>query len=136
MGIEPFLITASVIMVASQRLVRRLCDKCKEAFEPSAEHLKILRFPQGKKARIYRAKGCDRCKGKGYQGRESVAEIIMMSPKMRNMILNHATQVEIKKVAREEGMMTLRESAIKKALGGVTSLDEALRVTARDEEDS
>lgn len=136
MGIEPFLITASFIMIASQRLVRRLCDKCKEAFEPSAEYLKILRFPQGKKVRIFRAKGCDRCKGKGYQGRESVAEIIMMSPKIRDRILNHASQVEIKKVAREEGMITLRESAIKKVLAGVTSLDEALRVTAKDEEDS
>lgn len=133
MGIEPFLITSSVVLVASQRLVRKLCDKCKEPYEPK-EEVKALFKNQTKKLTLYKAKGCEACGQNGFKGRVSVAETLPISVSIRDLIFKRVPEHEIKRAARKEGMQTLRENALDKVALGQTSIEEALRVTIQDED--
>ncbi len=138
MGIEPFLITSSVLMAGSQRLVRKICPKCKESYKPSEELLKQLDIDRKKmgtdKPLFYRGKGCEACSQKGYAGRAVLLEAIAMSPKIKELILKAAPEHQFKKTGRDEGMMTLRENGIAKILQGTTTPEEVMRVTVRDEE--
>jgi type II secretory ATPase GspE/PulE/Tfp pilus assembly ATPase PilB-like protein len=134
MGIEPFLITASVIMVGSQRLVRRLCDHCKEAYKPSETELKLIKAKATEKLTFYRPNGCEKCEGRGYAGRVCVAELLMISKEIRRLILENASEQELQVQARKEGMVTLRENCVMKVREGVTSIDEAIRVSINDED--
>lgn len=138
MGIEPFLVTSSVLMAGSQRLVRKICPKCKETYKPSEELLKQLGFDRKKmsndKPIFYRGKGCEACLQKGYAGRAVLLEAITMSPKIKELILKAAPEYQLKKAGREEGMMTLRENGIAKVLQGMTTAEEVMRVSVRDEE--
>ncbi|MEK6646651.1 MAG: type IV-A pilus assembly ATPase PilB [Candidatus Firestonebacteria bacterium] len=134
MGIEPFLISSSVVMVIAQRLVRKICPKCKEAYEVSPEVIRELGvIPQGEeKFILYRGMGCDRCSKTGYKGRLSLYEVMPMTDNLRAVVLKRAPGTEIKKVARKDGMVTLREAGIKKVFAGVTTIEELLRVTMAD----
>ena len=138
MGIEPFLITSSVLLAGSQRLVRKVCVKCCESYEPSKELIHQLGITEahldGKKPVFYRGVGCELCGKKGYTGRAVLLEAVTMSPTVKAMILKSAQEHELKRLARKEGMMTLRENGIAKALSGVTTPEEVMRVTVRDEE--
>ncbi len=138
MGIEPFLITSSVLLAASQRLVRKVCVKCRESYEPSKELLGQMgvteRHLNNRKPVFYRGVGCDQCAKKGYMGRAVLLEAIVMSPTIKGMILRSAQEHELKRQARKEGMLTLRENGIAKVLSGVTSPEEVMRVTVKDEE--
>jgi len=138
MGIEPFLITSSVLLAASQRLVRKICVKCKESYEPSKELVNQLGITEkhlnGQKPVFYRGKGCDDCSKKGYTGRAVLLEAIVMTPAVKGMILKSAQEYELKRQGRKDGMMTLRENGIAKVLRGITSPEEVMRVTVRDEE--
>jgi len=138
MGIEPFLITSSILLAGSQRLVRKVCLKCREPYEPSKELLKQLGVTEaalgGKKPVFYRGVGCEECGKKGYSGRAVLLEAITMSPAIKAMVLQGAQEYELKRQARKEGMMTLRENGIAKVLHGVTTPEEVMRVTVRDEE--
>ncbi len=138
MGIEPFLITSSILLAGSQRLVRKVCLKCREAYEPNKELLKQLGVNEallnGKKPIFYRGKGCEECGKKGYSGRAVLLEAITMSPSIKAMVLKSAQEYELKRQGRKEGMMTLRENGISKVLQGVTSPEEVMRVTVRDED--
>lgn len=133
MGIEPFLITSSVLMVTAQRLVRKLCPICKVAVNADQELIKRLNL-DSKAHTFFRPAGCSKCRSSGFQGRSVISEILILTPEVKNMILKRASGEDIKQCARKQAMSTLRESGIQKALQGDTSIDEVYRVTAGDQE--
>jgi type IV pilus assembly protein PilB len=132
MGIEPFLISSSILMTCAQRLVRRICTNCKEEFVPEPELLEKLGLTEKKDIVFYHGSGCDRCKGRGYLGRAALIEALPVSEAVRRLIIKRASAAVIKNQAISEGMKTLRMVGIEKALEGVTSLEEIWRVTAED----
>ncbi len=130
MGVEPFLISSSVIGVLAQRLARTICAHCKEAFTPPVEalHRLGLKPEEGEEIVFYRGKGCDRCKGSGYKGRLGIFELMVMSEAIRELVLKGASAAQIRDQAIAEGMKTLPDDGILKVLEGVTTVDELLRV--------
>ena len=135
MGIEPFLITSSVIMISAQRLVRKLCEHCKGSFKVNdSELIQKFALEKGKTYEFFKPVGCVKCRSTGYSGRSVISEILPLTPEIKTMIMNRSSGDEIKIRARRQGMATLRESGVQKALSGVTSLDEIFRVTAGDQE--
>lgn len=129
MGIEPYLIADSMIGVIAQRLVRRLCPECKKAKKADAEELEMLMLPQGTEQTIYEPCGCPRCDGTGFRGRIGVYEIMEMSQPLKLIISKNGTAEDIKEKALEEGMNTLRMSATRYVLEGITSVQEMMRVS-------
>lgn len=130
MGIEPFLTASAITCVLAQRLARRLCSSCKEAYTPETSALVRIGFdfqPDNPPA-LYRAKGCKRCNNIGYKGRMGVFEVLSMSETLERMTVEHASADEIKRQAIEEGMRTLRDDGFEKARMGLTSIEEVLRV--------
>ena len=125
-GIEPYMLAPSLLLIIGQRLVRRLCPDCKEAYEPSPEQLKSIKL---KSELIYRPKGCPKCNQLGYRGRTCIAEVMLINEQIRDLINQRASFQKIKEVARATGMETLYESALKKVESGLTSLEEAFSVT-------
>jgi type IV pilus assembly protein PilB len=132
MGIEPFLISSSILMSCAQRLVRRVCTNCREEFVPEPEVFEKLGIEQGKGAVFYNGTGCDRCKGRGYLGRVALIEALPVSESIRRLIIKRASASAIKNQAVNEGMKTLRVVGIEKAVEGVTTLEEIWRVTSED----
>jgi type IV pilus assembly protein PilB len=135
-GIEPFLITSSVLLAASQRLVRKVCEKCKEPYEPPKELLAQLGIDEkalkGQKPVFHRGKGCDACSKKGYSGRAVLLETLTLTPPVKEAILKGAQEFEIKAIGRKEGMQTMREDGNAKILKGITTPEEVMRVTVGD----
>lgn len=126
-GIEPYLIAPSLLMVVAQRLVRKLCPDCKEAYEPTPQQLKSVKL---KTELIYRPKGCVKCNQLGYKGRQCIAEVMVINEGIRTMITQRESFQRIKEEARKSsGMHTLYESAMKKVEEGTTSLEEAFAIT-------
>jgi len=135
MGVEPFLVSSSLMMVLAQRLVRRICESCKEPLEIDQDVLKRsqLKSPEdGKIPTFYHGKGCEKCSNLGYRGRMSVVEVLQVTEDIQNMIIQQDSSNAIRKVAIEQGMKTLRMNALEKAIEGTTTLEEVLRVTALD----
>jgi type IV pilus assembly protein PilB len=132
MGIEPFLISNSVIMTCAQRLLRRVCFNCREEFVPEPELFERLGMKAAEGATFYNGIGCDRCKGRGYSGRAAILEALPVSDTIRRLIIKRASASVIKNQAISEGMKTLRMVGIDKALEGITTLEEVWRVTAED----
>ena len=138
MGIEPFLICSSMLAIVAQRLLRKICTYCKEPQEVSqtivdSMNLKSV-FPKDtKKFKVFRGKGCKRCLDSGYRGRVGITEIFIFSQKIRELILARSSELTLKKAARSEGMKTMREDGLAKALKGLTTLEEVLRITANDD---
>ncbi|MGH2349523.1 MAG: type II secretion system ATPase GspE [bacterium] len=130
MGIEPFLITSSVIGVLAQRLARTICAHCKEPYAPPVEalHRLGLAVNEGEEIVFYRGKGCDRCKGSGYRGRTGIFELMVMTDAVRELVLKGGSTAEIRGRAVAEGMRLLRDDGILKVLEGQTTVDELLRV--------
>lgn len=131
MGIEPFLISSSVILTCAQRLVRRLCQNCREDFKPEPELLEKLAIEDDGTI-FYRGAGCNRCNGRGYAGRAAILEVLPVSEAIRRLVIKRASAAVIKNQAISEGMKTLRMVGIDKAREGVTTLEEILRVTSED----
>ena len=131
MGVEPFLITSSLIAVLAQRLIRRVCKSCKTAFVPSDEDLQLLGLSRSDigENKFYYGKGCPVCNGTGYKGRKSILEILMMNPKLNELVLNSAPTVVIRDKARELGMETMREEGVRAILNGETTMEEVLKYT-------
>jgi len=125
-GLEPYLISSSLIMVGAQRLVRRLCPECKEAYETTPTLTKDFGIKQ---ELLYRPKGCDYCSHTGYRGRIAIYEIILINDQLRELIARGASLGDIKDKVRESGMGSLLQSGIKKAEEGVTSVEEVLSIT-------
>jgi len=129
MGLEPFLISASLVTVMAQRLARKICPECKKSY-PAAkavvERFKLQKY--GSKTVLYKGEGCDYCKGTGYQGRIGLFEIMLIDDELREMIVAGNSVVELRNAACRKGMKTLFEDGLEKALQGVITLDEVLRV--------
>ncbi len=130
MGIEPFLIASSVIGVMAQRLVRLVCPKCKEQYQPPRDAVKRLGIDiEGDtKVTFYRGRGCEHCGGKGYKGRLGVYELMFLNDRIRDLVLQKSSAHVIREAAIECGMKTLKDDAIAKILLGQTTLEECLRV--------
>jgi len=129
----PFLITSTLLGVLAQRLVRSICSKCAEEYRPTEEEAMALNAPFDKirEHTFRRGKGCIHCRQTGYHGRTGIYEIMPISRKIRQMIIGKTGSPEILRTAREEGMRTLRESAILKLVSGLTTVSEVIRVTGR-----
>ena len=135
MGVEPFLLTSSLILVGAQRLVRRICQNCKEPYELTNDVAARLNIKTDKgKTILHKGKGCDNCLHTGYKGRVGLIETLALTPKIRALILENAQEYKIREEARREGMATLRENGIRNVLDGSTTLDEVLRVTVGDQD--
>ncbi len=134
MGIEPFLVASAVILILAQRLVRRVCSKCKEPDKVPIEALMEAGMSQevARKATCARGKGCEVCSNTGYKGRVALYEVMPIKEEMRDLILQGATADEIKKKAISLGMKTLRMSGLSKVAEGMTTLDEVLESTFKD----
>jgi len=131
LGVQPYLINGALVSVVAQRLVRRVCQECREAYKPQAKMLRAIGMtPQGARgSTFYRAVGCEKCFQTGYRGRMGVFEIFRMTDGLRDLVLGEASEEAILKQARSEGMTTLLEDGVKKTLAGVTTIEELLRVT-------
>lgn len=131
MGIEPFLLSSTLLGVVTQRLVRKLCPKCKEQMS-LAENVRV-KYSIDPKATLYKTKGCSYCLNTGYKGRTVLCEYLRVSSALKVLIDSSASEPEIKKQARLEGMHTLREDGFMKVYKGITTIEEVLRVSAPDE---
>ena len=135
MGVEPFLICSSVVAIVSQRLVRRVCPKCRETYTLSneaARPFKVKDLVPGHDMVFYKPKGCDKCFNTGYQGRVGITEILTLTPQIKELILARSSEADIKACGRTQGMKTMREDAVIKAAQGLTTLEEVVRLTAPD----
>jgi type IV pilus assembly protein PilB len=134
MGVEPFLITASVNLVLAQRLARRVCVDCKELMEIDHQALIDMGFSpaQLEGARIFKGRGCQTCNNTGYKGRVALYEVMRFADDLKEMVLQGASTAELKAACIKRGMFTLRAAGIKKVLEGVTTPEEILRVTMSD----
>lgn len=130
MGIEPFLSASAVTLVLAQRLCRRLCPDCKEAYVPETAALDRVGFPYepGKIPTLYKARGCKKCGGIGYRGRMGVHEVMTMSESLERLTVENASADELMRMAVAEGMLTLRDDGFSKVKLGATSIEEILRV--------
>ena len=135
MGVEPFLVSASVNLVLAQRLVRKVCSKCKTPVEVHDEALRELGIPpeEARNMKFLKGRGCASCNNTGYSGRHGLFEVMPISPIIRRLILDRASSDQIKKQAMHEGMLTLRQDGLLKLRAGVTTVEEVLRETARDD---
>ena len=133
-GIQPFLVASSVLAIMAQRLVRKVCPKCKVRYEPPAHILAGLglRPELAKKANFMKGKGCNNCNKKGYRGRMGIFELMTLTTQIREMTFKGESTQVIRRLARKQGMRTLFEDGIIKAIKGQTTLDEVLRITQHD----
>ena len=132
LGLQPFMIASTLLGCMAQRLVRRICKDCAESFEIKGETLLKMGFPilEPGPVQLKRGKGCRECRGTGYKGRIAIFEIFPMSAQLKKMTAEGGSTMEMRRVAIREGMTTLREDAWSKVKAGVTTVEEALRVTA------
>jgi type IV pilus assembly protein PilB len=131
MGVEPFLVSSSLLGVLAQRLLRKICQKCKEEYVPSGALLKTMNLEKEYKPgmKFLRGKGCKLCNNSGYKGRTGIYELLRVSIEVQELVLKKASADDIREMARSQGMKTLRDSAIEKLLAGITSPEEVMRVT-------
>jgi type IV pilus assembly protein PilB len=134
MGIEPFLVSSSVILIVAQRLLRRICGGCKAPVEVNPQALIEIGFPPdvAETMTVYHGTGCQVCSGTGYKGRVALYEVMTISDRIRDLILQGASTGEIKTAAMEDGMLSLRRSGLEKVRQGATSIEEVIRVTFAD----
>ena len=125
MGVEPFLAASSLVGVVAQRLVRLICKYCKQEVPPNPELALRLNVPDNK---FYAGQGCKNCESTGYRGRTVISEIMLLSPRIQKAIMERADASLIREIAREEGMQTMLEDGVQRAINGVTTLEEVARV--------
>jgi type IV pilus assembly protein PilB len=132
MGLEPFNVAAALNLVTAQRLVRRICTHCKVEAGYDSSVLEMAKLPTGfvEDVPLYRGKGCDKCSGTGYKGRQGLYEVMAMSSRIRKLIMQEASTDELRDAAIEDGMLTLRMDGLKKLEKGVTTLEEVMKETA------
>ncbi len=131
MGIEPFLVATSVNLIQAQRLIRRVCEQCKESHEVPVEALVEIGFSKEEagEVELYKGKGCDVCNGTGYKGRVGLFEVMEVTDELRELIIIGASSIEIRKKAIELGMVSLRESGLSKLREGITTIEEVVKET-------
>jgi len=131
-GVDPFLLSSSLLAVIAQRLVRVLCEHCKEAYKPDITLQSLgVRPDRLGKYTFYRPKGCDQCFNTGYRGRIGIYEIMLMDNKLKSLVQRTFDAYQIKQEALKQGMVTLRRDGIEKVLRGITSIEEVIRVTQK-----
>ncbi|MCB1194579.1 type II secretion system ATPase GspE [bacterium] len=130
-GVKPFLVASAIRGILAQRLVRKICENCKEDYEPTMRELELLGIDSSDAAniRLYRGAGCAKCSNSGYKGRCGIFEILVMNDEIQRMVYARDSSSIIRSKAREMGMRTLREDGLRKVLSGMTSLEEILRIT-------
>ncbi len=131
MGVEKFLVGSALSAVISQRLIRKICDKCRVGYPPSADELKGIGYQGPPLKHLYRGKGCNHCRGEGYRGRVPVMEILIIHNVMRPIISKHADPGLLFQEARKHGLKTIQEAGLEKVLGGITTAQEMTRVLGR-----
>jgi general secretion pathway protein E/type IV pilus assembly protein PilB len=132
-GVKPFLVASALRAAMAQRLVRAICEECKEACSPTEKELKLLgAMSKTIPDQIFRGAGCERCGRAGYKGRKGIFEIFKVDDTIQRLIFDHAPATVLRQRAREMGMRTLREDGMLKVANGMTSLSEVLRVTMGD----
>jgi type IV pilus assembly protein PilB len=136
LGIPSYLIASSIIGIIAQRLIRLICPDCRAKDEPSKEKLEKLGIGgDGRKTiKFYRGKGCSSCGFTGYRGRKGIYEILSFTQKIRELTSNDSTEANIMQVAVAEGLQTLAQAGIEKAVKGITSIDEVIKVIQTEEE--
>jgi type IV pilus assembly protein PilB len=136
MGLEPYLITATIEGIMAQRLVRKICEDCRTEFEPSAEMLMELGLKaedvRGKK--FFYGRGCDRCNNTGHKGRTGLYELVLINDDLRDMISAGASTDDLRAACLRHGMMGLRESGLRAIYDGVTTIEEVVRETILEDE--
>jgi type IV pilus assembly protein PilB len=135
LGVESFLLTATVEAIVAQRLVRRICQKCKEEYTPTETELMEveLRPDDVVGQSFFRGKGCEHCNGSGYKGRLALFEILVLDDALRELIMEQSSTAVLRIEARRRGMRTLRESGLLSIYDGRTTIDEVLRETINEE---
>jgi general secretion pathway protein E len=133
MGVEPFLISSSILAVVAQRLVRVLCEDCRKAYVPNPIYLKSIGFSPDlfKAHKVYKAQGCENCFNTGYRGRLGIFEIMVLTERLKSLILKTFDSNRIKHEAVQQKMRTLRQDGMQKVLNGLTTVEEVLRVTQK-----
>ncbi|MDA1044215.1 MAG: type II secretion system ATPase GspE [Verrucomicrobia bacterium] len=133
-GVKPFLVASSIRAVMAQRLVRAICENCKEEYAPSSSELKLLgpAAEQMSSVQLYKGHGCKACSLSGYKGRRGIFEIFVVTDEIQHMIFNKVSALDLRARARELGMRTLREDGLRKTISGMTTLEEVFRVTMGD----
>ncbi len=138
MGVEDYLLTSTINGILAQRLVRLLCAHCRQpypALPELVEELRLERFSEGREITLYKPVGCEQCSGTGYRGRAAIMEFLVMSDPLRRLVLKHADAGELQAVAQREGMDTMYEDGLRKAVAGSTTIEEVLRVTTQQEQE-
>jgi general secretion pathway protein E len=135
LGVEPYLVSSSLIAIMAQRLLRRVCPDCKKAYEPTPRELRELGIgdlPLNSDAKFYLGAGCSKCFQTGYRGRTGIYELMLVTEEIQNLIYQRTSAGAIKKVALDAGLQTLRMDGARKVLAGITTIPEVLRVTQAD----
>jgi len=134
MGVKPFLVASSLQSVMAQRLVRRVCPECREPYTPTSWELETFELTDDKlkDATLFKGAGCRACNNTGYRGRVGIFELMAVDEDVQKLIYKRVPSTEIRKLARQSGMKTLREDGMLKVLSGMTTLEEVMRVTAKD----
>jgi type IV pilus assembly protein PilB len=132
MGIEPFNVSASLIGVLAQRLVRKVCTDCRVEYTPEPDVLRRLGMSEDETRgrKLYRGVGCEKCGGSGYNGRHAIHELLVVDDDIEKAVVKEASAFEIRDIAIKNGMHTLRQDGIHKAFQGITTLEEVLARTA------
>jgi type IV pilus assembly protein PilB len=131
MGIEPYLVASSLDCVVAQRLARRLCERCKQKYEPTPDELNAASFPWDPDDGVpplFRPAGCSSCGNTGYKGRMALQEVMTVTEEVERLVVESSSSEAVRKVALEQGMITLREDGMEKARMGMTSVEEIMRV--------
>ncbi|MDG4555292.1 MAG: type II secretion system ATPase GspE [Candidatus Competibacter sp.] len=139
MGVEDYLLTSTINGILAQRLVRVLCTQCRQpypALPELADELRLHRFSEGRDIALYKPVGCEQCNGAGYRGRAAIMEFLVMSDPLRRMVLKHVDAGELQAAAQKEGMDTMYEDGLRKAVAGLTTIEEVLRVTSQHEQEA
>jgi general secretion pathway protein E/type IV pilus assembly protein PilB len=133
-GVKPFLVSTSLRATMAQRLVRKICAKCKRPYHPDAQELRSLNITQAQAASATFAKGdgCADCNATGYRGRNGIFEIFVVNEEIQKMIYEHAGSARLREKARALGMRTMREDGLRKVMAGLTTIDEVVSITVGD----
>ncbi len=133
-GVKPFLVGSCLNLVMAQRLVRTICENCKESYTPTKEELEMVGLEKSKLNgnELFKGKGCSHCRNTGYHGRTGIFELITMTKEIRGLVFDNANEGVIRQKAMDDGMATLRDSGIRKVIAGITTIAEVLRSTVED----
>jgi type IV pilus assembly protein PilB len=136
MGLEPYLITATLEGILAQRLVRRICEDCRTEFEPSDELLMELQLTRKETTdkKFFYGRGCDRCNNTGHKSRMGLYELVVMNDELRDLISSGASTDQLRNACRKQGMSTLREAGLRAVFSGFTTIEEVVRETILDDE--